>query len=215
MIMAGPERSKAGRPRVDDLAKREESLLAVTEAALLELGYERATLNVVARRAGVSKQTIYAKYGGKQGLLRAVLQRIADRSLGDGFAEADELSLRDGLYERARMILRINQSAAAMAITAISMRESQRFPEFREAMLEAKRLRQQEPLRRYLESFRARGLLRDVDCERISEILLWLLAETMVHVVASGEQDGRTQAQIDAQAALIVDMVVNGIAPRS
>jgi AcrR family transcriptional regulator len=55
-------------------------LLAVAEDTLIERGYEGATLDLIASRAKVSKKTIYAKYGGKPGLLWAVLRRRVDAS---------------------------------------------------------------------------------------------------------------------------------------
>ena len=145
-------------------------------------------------------------------MLQAVLQRIADRSLGAKFADTDDLSLYDGLYERARTVLNLNRTAASIAITAISVRESHRFPEFRQAMLEAKRLRQQEPLRRYLESFLRRGLIRTVDCDEVASLFLWLLAEDMVKAVATGQVQPRTPEEIDRKAAFVADLISRGLA---
>jgi AcrR family transcriptional regulator len=61
-----PTRSQAGgatgRPCAADVASRTQALLAVAEDALIERGYEGATLDLIASRyAKVSKKTIYAK----------------------------------------------------------------------------------------------------------------------------------------------------------
>lgn len=124
-------RSRAGRPRASDVEDRTQVLLEVTEKALADLGYERATLTVIARDAGVSKKTIYAKYGGKAGLLRAVLDCMADRNMAPDVRLLDRDNPVEGLYQWARMIMRSTRTEAAHAITAISMREGLRFAEFR------------------------------------------------------------------------------------
>lgn len=107
MIAAQKSRSRAGRPKVEELAERTDALLATTEALLIKLGYERTTLNVIAKEAGVSKQTIYAKYGGKPGLLRAVLQRASENSSSASLAAEDDLPLYEGLLERVRRLINI------------------------------------------------------------------------------------------------------------
>lgn len=205
---------KAGRPKIEDLEKRTGELLAVAEAALVELGYEGATLNLIAERASVSKQTIYAKYGGKPGLLRAVLARIADGAMGAGFADSDALSLEDGLFERARTLLNIQRLPVSRAITAISIREGQRFPEFIAEMEESERVRQRDPISRYLQSFQARGLLRDVDCDKIAATFIWLLAEESVREITRGEQRFPAPKQIDERARFVAKLVADGVAAR-
>lgn len=206
---------KAGRPKIEDLEKRTEELLAVAEAALVELGYEGATLNLIAERASVSKQTIYAKYGGKPGLLRAVLARIADGAMGAGFADADDLSLEDGLFERARTLLTIQRLPASRAITAISIREGQRFPEFIAEMMASERVRQRDPIARYLKSFQSRGLLRDdVDCDKAAATFIWLLAEDSVREITRGEQSLPSRKQIDERARFAAQLMAGGLSGR-
>jgi AcrR family transcriptional regulator len=190
-------------------------LLEVAEQALIELGYERATLQIIAQRAKVSKKTIYAKYGGKPGLLRAVLDRIADRNMATDLSLLDRDDPAEGLYEWARMIMRSTRTPAAHAITAISMREGLRFPEFREAMEEARRVRQQTPLRSYLERLQDRGLIRPVDCDEIASIFLWVLSQEMVTAVSAGTAQPLSDAEADEKARRVATLIARGLAPAS
>ena len=208
-------RSRAGRPKSAEVENRAEALLEVAEQALIELGYERATLQIIAQRAKVSKKTIYAKYGGKPGLLRAVLDRIADRNMANDLSLLDRDDPAEGLYEWARMIMRSTRTPAAHAITAISMREGLRFPEFREAMEEARRVRQQTPLRSYLERLQDRGLIRPVDCDEIASIFLWVLSQEMVTAVSAGTAQPLSDAEADEKARRVATLIARGLAPAS
>ena len=208
-------RSRAGRPKSAEVENRAEALLEVAEQTLIELGYERATLQIIAQRAKVSKKTIYAKYGGKPGLLRAVLDRIADRNMATDLSLLDRDDPAEGLYEWARMIMRSTRTPAAHAITAISMREGLRFPEFREAMEEARRVRQQTPLRSYLERLQDRGLIRPVDCDEIASIFLWVLSQEMVTAVSAGTAQPLSDAEADEKARRVATLIARGLAPAS
>ena len=209
----GKKRSGAGRPRAAELQERAEALLQAAEQALIELGYERATLTLIAQRASVSKKTIYAKYGGKPGLLRAVLDRIADRHMAADLRLLDRDDPVEGLYEWARMIMRSTRTKAAHAVTAISMREGLRFPEFRDAMGEARTARQQAPLRAYLERLQERGLIRAIDCEEVASMFLWLLSQDMVDAVSAGTAEPLTDEQADAKALRVAELIARGLMP--
>ena len=211
----GKRQSGAGRPRAAELQERAEALLEVAEQALIELGYERATLTLIARRASVSKKTIYAKYGGKPGLLRAVLDRIADRNMAADLGLLDRDNPVEGLYEWARMIMRSTRTRAAHAVTAISMREGLRFPEFRDAMEEARTLRQQAPLRSYLERLQTRGLIRPVDCEEVASMFLWILSQDMVDAVSAGTAEPLTDEEADAKALRVAELIAQGLMPKA
>ena len=205
------KRSRAGRPRTSEVEHRTQALLEVTEKALADLGYERATLTVIARLAKVSKKTIYAKYGGKAGLLRAVLDRMADRNMAPDLGLLDRDDPVEGLYEWARMIMRSIRIPAAHSITAISMREGLRFAEFREAMEDSRRLRQQLPLKAYLERLRDRGLIRPVDCNDVASMFLWLLSQDMVMAVSAGTMVELSDRQVDEKARRIAMLIARGL----
>jgi AcrR family transcriptional regulator len=185
--------------------------LAVAEAALVELGYEATTLNLIAERACVSKRTIYAKYGDKKGLLGAVLQRMGAGTFGPELLVEDGLPLIDGLRWRAERVLRNNLRPGSIAITAIALRESKRFPEFLVTMYAAKRAYQQDPMQLYFERFRDRGIIRDVDCGELASMFFWMLSEDMVHTVATGVSADGSDEAIGRKASLVADIIAGAI----
>ncbi|MEO0962828.1 MAG: helix-turn-helix domain-containing protein, partial [Pseudomonadota bacterium] len=68
----GPAR---GRPRS---AATEQAIFSAARALLTEEGYDGVTIEGVARRAGVGKQTIYRRFDGKAQLLIAAFRDDAE-----------------------------------------------------------------------------------------------------------------------------------------
>jgi AcrR family transcriptional regulator len=68
-----------------------EAILASARTAILDFGVKRTTLSDVARRAGVSRMTVYNRFGDLHDLMRALmtlefgnlLEHVADRARGD------------------------------------------------------------------------------------------------------------------------------------
>lgn len=79
-----PNRGQVGRPR--DPAKHDAILLAAREA-FFSRGFNAATIEDIAQRAGVSKVTIYKQFGDKESLfeatVKAEMQRMAANSMGE------------------------------------------------------------------------------------------------------------------------------------
>src|SRR6185436_4886732 len=68
-------------------AVRERQLVELGEQLCAERGFAKASMDELARRAGVTKPVIYELFGSKEGLFRACLESLALR-LADTIAEA-------------------------------------------------------------------------------------------------------------------------------
>jgi AcrR family transcriptional regulator len=68
-------------------ALRERQLVELGEQLFAERGFAKASMDELARRAGVTKPVIYELFGSKDGLFRACLEGLALR-LADQIAEA-------------------------------------------------------------------------------------------------------------------------------
>lgn len=58
-----------------DAQKSEDAILAAARVLFLEFGYDGVNLDRVAETAGVSRQTVYNRFGGKDALFRAMVRR--------------------------------------------------------------------------------------------------------------------------------------------
>ncbi len=71
---AKPTSGRAARARAD-AARSEAAILSAARVLFLDAGYDGVNLDQVAATAGVSRQTVYNRFGGKEALLRAMLRR--------------------------------------------------------------------------------------------------------------------------------------------
>lgn len=67
-----------GRPSREEAAARAEELLDKALDMFLEHGFEATTIEAISTALGMSRRTIYARYGDKDTLFRAALQRAID-----------------------------------------------------------------------------------------------------------------------------------------
>jgi AcrR family transcriptional regulator len=72
--------------RIEDFAHgrvpreiRERQIVELAEGLFSERGYQGASMDELARRAGVTKPVVYELFGSKDGLFRACLERSAER----------------------------------------------------------------------------------------------------------------------------------------
>jgi TetR/AcrR family transcriptional repressor of mexJK operon len=128
------QRTRTGRPTRAEAAKLEDRLRQAAVETFLANGFDGTTMEAVARAAGVTKRTLYAKYPDKRTLFAKVLP-WAMSSLRWDDTVADDAG--DDL--RAALLL-IGRAAAARVVdprvvqlSRIAMTEAHRFPEFAEA----------------------------------------------------------------------------------
>lgn len=126
--MAGGEGPPAGRPR-----GRPELRRAVARAArqlFIERGYDRASLDEIARRAQVSKPTIYAHYGDKAALFSHVLSEACSQLLAPIVDAAGiEQPAAQVLADLARSYRRTVLAPEMLALHRRVIAEADRFPD--------------------------------------------------------------------------------------
>ena len=172
---------------------------AILDAAI-EVLAERglgASMEEIARRAGVSKQTIYNHYGSKAELIRALVdRRVADITAPLEMPGADE-DPQQALAEYARVMLRalINPRAAAlMRVYILGVTEA---PDVARAVFEAGPRASRARLAEFLARETALGRLAVDDPAMASEFFGGMVVGTYQLADLLGVERGLTEAQID------------------
>ncbi len=84
-----------GRPRSSE---KNQSILAAASNLFLENGFDNASMDEIARRACVSKQTVYGHFSNKEQLFSEAIRLRCEEYFPDTVIESiDELPLREGL----------------------------------------------------------------------------------------------------------------------
>lgn len=110
-------------------SKREQILQGATQV-FLQSGYAKTSMDRVAAEAGVSKQTIYSHFQDKEGLFKALIERVTIRRL------ELEFQLKPFQGEPARVLRRLAESFLAkmddpedISLLRLVIAESAHFPE--------------------------------------------------------------------------------------
>jgi AcrR family transcriptional regulator len=111
------------------LSPKTRQILGGARETFLDLGFEGASVDEIARRAGVSKGTLYNHFDDKRSLFAAVIDREckaqAERIFTIGMEEDD---VETALGRIGRHYLDFLLSPSALALFRITVAESERFP---------------------------------------------------------------------------------------
>jgi len=115
-----------GRPK--DMGKRS-AILEAAKTLFTELGYDGASMDAIAARAGVSKLTVYSHFGDKQNLFIRSVEALCVKWLPDELFTTDQgADLREKLIGIARLFLTLTSTPATIATqrTLIAPRTDER-----------------------------------------------------------------------------------------
>jgi TetR/AcrR family transcriptional repressor of mexJK operon len=125
--------SKAGRPKAADVEARTQELVHIAGELFLKNGYTKTSLEAIARAAHVAVRTIYVKFGGKEGLLHAVMAAKRDRFFGNTAMDTDPRPFRAIVDEFATQLHGLVMSPEAIEMQRVVMAEAPTNRELAEA----------------------------------------------------------------------------------
>lgn len=129
--------------------KRRRAMLLAASDVFAAFGFDLANMQAIADSAGVTKATLYAHFGDKAQLYRAVVDYWLEQLPEPKLPTQARGELRKCLEIAAHALLLQNQHAATRALTYIALRSNQ---------IEQKRWRQRYlPYQRYLENALSRS----------------------------------------------------------
>jgi TetR/AcrR family transcriptional repressor of mexJK operon len=117
---------------------------AITQAAsdmFLAEGFDRVTLDQIAQRAGVSKQTIYSHFADKEALFKAICTELTERLTIPLRKSASEGDLRSTLTRLGEDALAMMLHPASLDLHRLVMSAAVRFPELGHVAYEAGAMR--------------------------------------------------------------------------
>lgn len=135
MTCSGGPRRRAGRPR--DPAKYAAIVDAAREA-FFSRGYHAATVEEIAQAAGVSKVTVYSRFGDKETLFEEVI-RVESNRMAATFDSpvSDQRSLEEQLNAYGVELLTFMFSADHVAIDRVLMNEIAQLPQLAQRFYDA------------------------------------------------------------------------------
>lgn len=113
-----PFEKSRGRPRSQ---QKNQAILAAASDIFMEKGFDGTSMDEVARRAGVSKQTVYSHFAGKEALFSASITQVIQEYFpeSDFCSEDVAPSLEGELFLICKQFLRLLTSEDAIGMFRI------------------------------------------------------------------------------------------------
>jgi len=157
-----------GRPDRATLSRHRERLLEFASQEFFGHGYEGASLDRIAAKAGVSKVTIYRRHGDKAGLFEAIALRSVERMRRQyRGVRTQNRDPRDVLMEFGLAAYEGSTRAETVAVVRLALGEAVRFPQIAKKLWDH-RFETLAPLASYLSELKAAGLIDLADAMQAS-----------------------------------------------
>ncbi|ABV91855.1 transcriptional regulator [Dinoroseobacter shibae DFL 12 = DSM 16493] len=146
--------------------RKYDEVLSGARHVFLRDGFDGASVDDIARAAGVSKATVYSYFSDKRLLFleiaRAEIATLTDRAMTDIDRTAPPAQV---LTQAGQTIIGFSLSVVGLGIFRLCIAEGERFPELAQAFFEAGPMATQAALCDYFAEAQARGELRIEDPE--------------------------------------------------
>ncbi len=184
----------------------------VCDAAIrvfIEDGYS-ASMESIAARAGVAKQTLYNQFGNKESLFAEVIRQSVDDitvSLGEPSADLRRSLLRFAAAFRAKAL-----SPYGLGMHRALIAQAPRFPKLARIAHEKGAANARDTLAKFLQQAMDTGKLRKTDSQFVAELLLGMLAGFERVRLLYGVKTDPTSLNEKQKCVAIVDCFLNGLA---
>lgn len=136
--VARPDGRGPGRPTAAVIERRNEELLDRALDLFLDKGFEATTIDLICAELSMSRRTIYARYGDKDTLFRAALQRAIDQWIVpvDQLRAAEKDDLEETLVAIGRLWVSNIKLPSGMRLVRIANTEVFRDPDIAQYLWE-------------------------------------------------------------------------------
>jgi AcrR family transcriptional regulator len=182
-----------------------DQVIAGARAVFMREGYEGASVDEIARDAGVSKATLYSYFPDKQHLFLAVLQEeCTQQSEIELMMDDGSMSVPDTLCFICRTLITFVVSPFGQDMFRVCVAEAKRFPQLGQAFYDSGPKRWNRKIGQFLDTPRARAVLDITDPLLAADQLAQLCRTDLMVRVLFGIGD----APDDADIAKIADEAV-------
>jgi TetR/AcrR family transcriptional repressor of mexJK operon len=172
--------AQAGEPNeTGRSAEKRRAILEAATATFLRNGYLGTSMDEIAARAGVSKQTVYKQFADKERLFTEIVLGTIDQ-VGEPFfggidALADAEDVEGELRKIAHQLIAVVKDPRLLQLRRLVIGEAGRFPELGRSYYERGPGRSTEGLASGFERLAERGLLRLDDGLLAAQHFNWLV----------------------------------------
>lgn len=196
------------------MSKRQQ-ILDGARAVFADQGYERASVDAIAARAGVSKATVYNHFADKQALFVAAVVELCD-----GLRGAFERCVPEPVGDVAEVLQSIGErlmnvalSPPVVSLYRQAIAEAERIPEIGRMVFERGTVATQEAVAEHLRRWHEAGALRIEDARSAAIAFLALCQGDLVIRMRLGVLDRPVEAQVRESVRRAVTIFVRAHRP--
>jgi TetR/AcrR family transcriptional repressor of mexJK operon len=208
------------RPRLT--GERLDELLDIAAEVFIAEGFQGASTNVIAQRAGASKASLYARFATKEELFVSVLEhRMAQIFAVVAATIQTEAPMRTALFAFGTQMLQSVFSEPQIALVRVVSMEAVRFPHLGQRFFDLGPGRGLAVLSAYMKAQRHRGVLRDADPQMMAQHFLGMIANLPLllellglttHLKTQTQRTRHIEGAIDAFVRAYGSALANGVA---
>lgn len=195
--------------------RKVDQVLSGAREVFLRDGFEGASVDDIAKAAGVSKATLYSYFSDKRQLFKEVVQAECQRMSTEIVSQLDDsMPIREALSRASYGLAKFLVSDFAQKVFRICVAESDRFPELGQAYYEAGPGNGHQQLVEHLEESVAKGELVIPDIEMAAYQFSELCKARNFNLACFGVRTEFTDAEIREVSDATVDMFLKTYAPQ-
>ena len=185
-------------------ARKRRAIMAAATELFLQQGYQGTSMDEIAARAAVSKQTVYKNFADKERLFSDITLGITERA--EGFVGAVRATLPEtedleaDLTELARQYIASVMLPQVLQLRRLVIGEAARFPELARAYYERAPDRVLGALAAALQRLADRDLLRLDDADLAANHFAWLILSPLDKAMFCGDDENLTPAELNRLA---------------
>ncbi|MGS2721127.1 TetR/AcrR family transcriptional regulator [Paraglaciecola aestuariivivens] len=194
------------------LSDRAKKLLACAEKLFLEHGYQGTSLQMLIEQSGGSRRTVYAEFGNKEALFKAVLQQKVNQ-VNLLLSNIDEgHSVHENLVKVCQSFLHKLLEPDMLTLFRLLIRTTSDIPEIGQMMSQHVLIEGPQGLTDYLQQLQAKQLIQIQDPQLACHLLLGMV-KGHLHMHAMLDPGFiATEQQIQQNVTQAVELFLNGVA---
>jgi AcrR family transcriptional regulator len=192
--------------------ERRAALLQAAKALSVEEGIAAPSLDAIIRRAGGSRRSIYTEFGGKAGLLNALIENVSTEILASLDADIhQEGNLRATLLHFARSLASALMSAHGVIMVRIVLQDCFSSRARAAAFFARGPGKGADILARILEKARARGEIEVRDCRIAAGCFIGMVRGNLLMACALQLRPPLDEAKIERHIETAVEIFLRGV----
>lgn len=196
-----------GPAGADKAARRREAFLRAARELFLEQGYDGVGIGAIIARAGGSKATLYAQFGNKEGLYRALMEETVREIMApSAMPSVTEAPPREVLTRFATTLASRVLSPETMGLFRLAVAGADRFPELAATFHGLGPAAARRRLAAWLAEADRAGVLRVPDPDLACDLFMGMLLERHVVTIALGVEPPPDAEALRRKAEAVVDV---------